>query len=239
MSASSGVTGQLLDDAAARGVGDPVRRRAVDRADRLRPDLERADVAARLLHVFLDVENAVVIAAERFLVLEDRLGGVAIVDLAQQPAPRSDGRLEHGRIAEPLDRLERALRRVGDERLRLRHARRRQRAGRHQLVAADVGAERGVHRLHALVVQDLQAVERAAVVDAALDDDVVVLVGMVVDVGDVEDQFLIVEQIERDAALLERLEQQLLFDADAAVEDADLSGVTHPSPLLPAAPAPA
>ena len=75
--------------AAARGVGDPVRRGAIDRADRLRSDLERADVAARLLHVFLDVEDAVVIAAERFLVLEDRLGGVAIVDLAQQASPRT------------------------------------------------------------------------------------------------------------------------------------------------------
>jgi len=59
------------------------------------------------------------------------------------------------------------------------------------------------------------------VVDAALDDDVVVLVGMVVDVGDVENQFLIVEQVQRDAALFERLEQQLFFRADAAIEDAD------------------
>ena len=142
MSASSGVTGQLLADAAARGVGDPVRRGAVDRADRLRSDHERADVPARLLHVFLDVEDAVMVAAERLLVLQHRLGRVAIVDLAQQASPRSDRRLEHHRVADPLDRLQRALRREGHERPRLRHAGGRQRAGRQQLVAADVGQTR-------------------------------------------------------------------------------------------------
>ena len=52
---------------------------------------------------------------------------------------------------------------------------------------------------------------------------------MVVDVGDVEDQLLVVEQVERDAALLERLEEQLLFDADAAVEDADLAAYSPQS----------
>jgi hypothetical protein len=135
-----------------------------------------------------------------------------------------------------LDRLDRAFRRIRDQRFRLRHTSRGQRAGRHQLVAADVGAQRRVHRLHALIVQDLQAVERAAVIDAALDDDVVVLVGMVLDVGDVEDQLLIVEQVERHAALLERLEEQFLFDADAAVEHAD-PRFTHPSPLPLAEPA--
>ena len=41
------------------------------------------------------------------------------------------------------------------------------------------------------------------------------------DVGDVEDQLLIVEQIERDAAPLERLEEELLLDPHAAVEHAD------------------
>jgi hypothetical protein len=59
-----------------------------------------------------------------------------------------------------------------------------------------------------------------------------VLVRVVVDVGDVENQLLIVQQIERDAAALERLEQQLLFDAHAAVEHADPdAGTIHPSPL--------
>ncbi len=66
--------------------------------------------------------------------------------------------------------------------------------------------------------------------------DVVVLVGVLADVGDVEDQFLIVEQVERDAAPLERFEEQFLFDAHAAVKHAD-SGVTHPSLPLPGAPA--
>ena len=44
---------------------------------------------------------------------------------------------------------------------------------------------------------------------------------MALDVGDVEDERLIVEQVEIDAAARERLEQQLLLDADAAIEDAD------------------
>ena len=83
--------------------------------------------------------------------------------------------------------------------------------------------------LHALVVEDLQAVERAAVIDAALDDDVVVAIRMIGDVGDVEDQLLIVEQIERDAAPLERFEQQLLLDPHAAVEHADASAYSPQS----------
>ena len=51
---------------------------------------------------------------------------------------------------------------------------------------------------------------------------------MIGDVGDVEDQLLIVEQIERDAAPLERLEQQFLLDAHAAVEHADASSLLTP-----------
>jgi hypothetical protein len=145
---------------------------------------------------------------------------------------------EHGGIAELLDPLERALRREGDERARLRHARRRQRTRGHQLVAADIGDERGVDGAHALVVENFEAVERATVVDAALDDHVVVAIRVVDDIGDVEDEFLVVNQIERDAAAIERLEEQLFLDPDAAVENADAE-LTHPSPLLPGVRAPA
>ena len=49
-----------------------------------------------------------------------------------------------------------------------------------------------------------------------------------VDVGDVEDQLLIVEQIERDAAPLERFEQELLLDPHAAVEHADAQRLLTP-----------
>jgi len=52
-----------------------------------RPHDEGADVAAVLLHVLLDVEDAVVVGAQSFFVFQDRLGGVAVVDFGQQATP--------------------------------------------------------------------------------------------------------------------------------------------------------
>ena len=70
---------------------------------RLVADDEGADVAPGLVDVLLDVEDRVVIRAQHLLVLQDRLGRLAVVDLGQQAAPRADGRLQHHRIAHLLD----------------------------------------------------------------------------------------------------------------------------------------
>ena len=76
---------------------------AIDGADGLVADHKGADVAHGLVDIFLDVEDGVVVGAQDFLVLQHRLGRLAIVELAQQAAPRTDGRLEHDRIAQFLD----------------------------------------------------------------------------------------------------------------------------------------
>ena len=60
---------------------------AIDRADDLLAHNERADVAARLVDMALQIEDRVLGPAEQRLVLEQRLGGVAVVDSRQQPSP--------------------------------------------------------------------------------------------------------------------------------------------------------
>src|SRR5437870_1900632 len=65
----------------------------------------------------LDIENAVLVGAERFLVLEHRLRGVAVVDLRQQPAPGTNHRLQHHRVSHFLDCVEGSLAGEGDDRL--------------------------------------------------------------------------------------------------------------------------
>jgi hypothetical protein len=73
-----------------------------------------------LLDVFLDVKRAVVERAQGDLVLKQGLGRVAIVDSSQEPPPGADGRLEHDRIANLLDGLDRGFRSEGDYRSRRR-----------------------------------------------------------------------------------------------------------------------
>ncbi len=120
MAAASDELAQLRRDravlslAAARRVGDPVLGIAVDGADALVAHHKGADVALGLVYVLLDVEDRVVIGAQDLLVLEDRLGRIAVVDLGQQPAPRADGRLHDHRIAQRLDGCQRRLLREGD-----------------------------------------------------------------------------------------------------------------------------
>src|SRR6266508_92047 len=53
------------------------------------------------------------IRAKHLFVLEQRLGGLAIVDLGDQTAPRADRRLQHHRVAHLLDRAQRLLWREG------------------------------------------------------------------------------------------------------------------------------
>ena len=132
--------------AAAGRVGDPMIGPPVDRGDGLVADHEGPDVAARLVDVFLDVEDAVLVGAERLLVLQDRLGRVAVVDPRQQPAPGADDRLQHGRIAELFDGRQRGLGGEGQPGAGLRHARLGQRRGGQQLVGAGGGGGVAVDR---------------------------------------------------------------------------------------------
>ena len=92
--------------AAAGGVGDPVLRLAVDGGQHPVADHDGADVAPGLVDVFLDVEDRMLHRAQRGLVLQDGLGGVAVVDLGQQATPRADHRLEHHRVADLFDGLQ-------------------------------------------------------------------------------------------------------------------------------------
>ena len=225
--------------AAARRVGDPVLGVAVDGGDRLVADDKGANVALRLGHVFLDVEDAVVIRAQHFLVLEDGLGRLAVVDLAQQPPPRTDSRLEHDRIAELLDRLQCTLGRIGHQAARLRHAGTRQRAGRLQLVAARVRDARRVDRLDAAVVEDVQAVERPCMADAAFHHHVEIgeLVAEARSLRDLKDQLAVVDQLQVHPAPLELFEEQLLLGAHARIQNAYFH-LTRPNPLLLQEPAP-
>ena len=75
------------DRPVARSVGDPVGRCAVDGADGFLAADKRADVPVVFPHVFLDIEDAVVIGAPRLFGLEDGLRGVAIVALGEQASP--------------------------------------------------------------------------------------------------------------------------------------------------------
>lgn len=117
---------------------------------------EGADVAARLVYQLLDVVELVLVAAQNLLVLQDRLGGVAVVDLRKQPAPAPHHRLHHHRVAHRLDELEGFLGFGSERGAGLRHAVGLEGAAGGPLVAADLDHFGAVYH------GDAQAAEVAA-----------------------------------------------------------------------------
>src|SRR5256885_1184801 len=191
--------------------------RAVDGADRLVPHDDRSDVALRLVDVLLDIENTVLVGAKRLLVLEHRLGRVPVVDLGEQSPPGANHRLEYDRVPHRLDGFQGRLPREGDDRLRYGQTAAGERRRGQDLVAADAGNLCPVHRRHPGGVQQGQRIQRAAVVDGSVQDDARVGKGA----ADRELDAVLIKALEGNGASPERLEQGLLFDADAGAEDAD------------------
>src|SRR2546421_1673798 len=112
---------------------------AVDGANRLVSHDDRPDVALRFVDVLLDVKNAVLVGAERLLVLEHRLGRVTVIDLCQQSPPGTNHWFEHDRVSHRLDGLQGGLPGKGDDRLRYGKAGAGERGRGQDLVAADPG----------------------------------------------------------------------------------------------------
>ena len=199
------------------------------------PATNDADVAFRLVHVALQVEDRVLVGAERALVLDQRLGRVAIVDAGDQPAPGADGRLEHDRVAELLDCLEGRFGGRSDPGVRGRHPGGLQQAGRAELVPAVLDHFDPVHRRHAAVGQHPQVDEGAAVAERAVEDDIEVEGRFEpARAAEREDDLAVVDQLEVRTPPLELPEQELLFGPDPAVEDTDAHRLPaiRPSPLL-------
>jgi hypothetical protein len=156
-------------------------------------------------------------AAASAVPLEHGLGGVAVVDLRQQPAPRTHHRFEHDRVAHLLDRFQGGLAGEGDHRLRHRHAGGRQRAGGQDLVAADLGDAPAVDGWNPGGIQQREAVHRAAVMNRAVQHHINPW-----NLGaNLQLQAVFVQSLEWNAAPPEGLEKRLLFHTDAAAEDAD------------------
>jgi hypothetical protein len=210
--------GALGRAASPRGVGDPVVGGAIDRSDRLLSDDERADVSSGLAHVLLHVVDRVDVRPEQVLVLEDGLRGVAIVHLGDEPPPRADQRFEHRGVAEFLDRGERGLGREGQPRSRGGQSVADQPQRGEQLVAADVRDLEGVDGRNPVGGQDGQRVQRAAVLDAALQHEVHFERGSRLAC---QDELAIVDDRDGHPTSGERFEQELLLDPHAGEQDAD------------------
>ena len=142
--------------------------------------------------------------------LDDGLGRLAIVHLGDEAAPRADERLHDDGVAELLHRGEGGLGRERHARPRARDAVADEPHGREQLVPADLGDLVAVHARHAPRVEDRERIERRAVLDAALEDDVHPEVRTLLHR---EDELAVVDDRRLDAAALELLEQELLLDA--------------------------
>ena len=107
------------------------------------------------------------VAPQDRLVLEHRLCGVAVVDLREQAPPRSHGRLEHRRIPQLLDRVQRRPGGEGDPRLGLRHSALGERRSRQDLVAAAARHLVAVDARRAGTLEKPERVHGARVVDRA------------------------------------------------------------------------
>ena len=92
-------------DRAARGVRDPVVGGAVRGGQHPLADDVDADVPARFLEEFLDVEDRVMKRTELGLLLQNDPGLLRTVDLGQQPAPGTGDRFQHGRDSRSARRL--------------------------------------------------------------------------------------------------------------------------------------
>src|ERR1700687_2133181 len=104
--------------------------------------------------------------------LEDRLGGLTVVDLRDQATPAADEGLHHDRIAERLGRDQRGLRCECYARAWRRHPVADEAHGGQELVPADIRDLERIHGRDAPDAEDPERVERAAVLDASLQHDV-------------------------------------------------------------------
>src|SRR6266540_2853598 len=92
-----------------------------------------------------------------------------------------------------------------------------QRLGSLEFVAAHIRYRCGVHRRHTGVVERLQRVERARVMDAALQHNIIWILSFI----QVKDHLVVVDPHILQTAPIHLLKQQLLLDPHARAEDAD------------------
>ena len=153
------------------------------------------------------------VRAESLFVLQHGFGGVAVIDLGEQPPPRSNHRLEHHRVAQLLDGRQGGLRGKGRLDAWLGHVGLGQRRRRDQLVAAGGSHMGHVHGGHAPGVEDLGGVQAARKRNAAFEDNVQLRPGA--GLSQFKVRFPVVDAFIIDAALLQRFEQPLFFNPDA------------------------
>src|SRR5262245_9449390 len=122
--------------AAQRRIGDPVFGNAIDRRDAFITDDEAANITSTFLDVLLNVKNRVMVTTQRDLVLEDRFGGVTIVDFGEQASPRTNGWFQYNGITHGVDSLQRGLFGERDPDFRLRNFVLFQRDRRQDFIAA-------------------------------------------------------------------------------------------------------
>ena len=112
------------------------------------------------------------VGAEYLLVLDYCLGGLAIVDLRQQAAPGTNGRLQHHGIADFLDGRQGAFRSKGDRRARRRDLRLGQGCSGQNLVPAHIHHMGPIDGLQTPGLQNTQAGQRPAVGQASFQHDI-------------------------------------------------------------------
>jgi len=130
-------------------------------------------------------------------------------DLAHHAPPGADHRLEHHRVAELLHRGEGALGGKGQHAGGGGHLGADEGLGCEQLVAAGVGHLIAVHGGHAGIVEQLEQIEGAAVLNTALQQDIERILAPL----QIEDLLAVVELHVGQAAPLELGEEQLLLGA--------------------------
>ena len=104
--------------------------------------------------------------------LEDRFRRLAIVHFGKQTAPGADRRLQHHRVPQLLDRLQRRCFREGHTQRRLHHAVIFERGRGEDLVAAAPRHLVAVDASDADAFEETQGVHGPGVVDAALEHDI-------------------------------------------------------------------
>ena len=109
----------------------------------------------------------------------------------------------------------------------------RQRAGHLNLVATDIRYLSGVHGLNPPIIEDSQTIERPPVVDAAVNDDIIlaILLCIALPLSNFKNNMTVIEQIEIYTSLLESFEEQFLFCPHPVIKYPDFH-IIRPNPRL-------
>jgi hypothetical protein len=182
---------------------------AIDRTNTAIPNDKTPDVSAAFLHIFLDVEDGMVIAPQDLFMLQDRFGRIAIIDLRKQSPPRTGIRLDDAGVAQLIHGRQGRFRGEGKITAGRRDAGLDDSLCGQELAPADLGHLIGVDRRDTEVLEDLNGVDGPRMVHASFDDHIERIVVFV----KIEDDFPVIDAYYLDAGAAAKFVQEefLLF----------------------------